>query len=397
MLVKILTFIRGYVTILLNGHFIERFINICTNKNIYLWNIVKKGKNSANMKVSFAGFKMLRPVARKTHTKVKIIKKHGLPYIVHKYRKRHFFIAGILASILFILVMSQFVWSIEITGNEAVDTVVIENTLKNIGLKVGAFKGRLDPLDLKNMALLELNDLSWLWVDIKGSKATVHVQEKKKAPEIIPKDDPCDIIAIRDGVIKIVNAKSGQAVVKPGDTVTKGQVLISGIIQSEKVGIRHAHSTGEVYARTWYERAVTIPLTKEIREPTGRKKYRHSINYFGKYINFFINSGIGYDNYDKISRETPIYTKGNKKIIWKTDIYSEVLVSNSEITEDEATLKAKEELTASIMENVTEGAQLIAQDFVYNKNEDGTITAHLTMEFTEQIGITAPLGAGNLN
>ena len=46
MFVKILLkYILGYVRISVEGYYIERFINICTNNKIMIWNI-KKDKNA---------------------------------------------------------------------------------------------------------------------------------------------------------------------------------------------------------------------------------------------------------------------------------------------------------------------------------------------------------------
>lgn len=39
MLTRILCFLRGYVQVIVKSHFIERFINICIRRDIYLWDI----------------------------------------------------------------------------------------------------------------------------------------------------------------------------------------------------------------------------------------------------------------------------------------------------------------------------------------------------------------------
>lgn len=391
MLVRLFNFFRGYVSLLLHGYFIERFINICTHRNIYMWDICKTAPTDAKMKMSINAFRQIRPIARKTRTRVRIQKKHGLPILMHRYRKRYFFFAGLILFAAFILLMSQFIWSIEVFGNERIPSQQILMTLEQLGLKDGAFKHNIDVVDLKNNALLQLDGLSWIWVDIKGSKAFVSVKEKTPPPAMVPKDVPCDIVATKPGVVKVVNAKTGKAAVQPGETVQKGQLLVSGLVTSEKpeVAPRYEHATGEVYARTWYEKKAKYPSNREIKTPTGKKKKKHSIKVFGKKINFYLSDNISYENYDKITYETE-WQLGHENYIgitWVTDVYTEYRITSEPVSVEENLKTAQQELEAQILEEVGDGAQEIARQFDHTVAEDGTVHAALTIEFTEQIGI----------
>lgn len=166
--------------------------------------------------------------------------------VLHRYKKRYFFFAGLALAVCFVLVMSQFVWSIEVVGNETVSTAEILQVLDGLGLHKGTFRGSVDARDLKNNALLQLDQLSWLWVDIKGSRATVSVSEKRAAPEILDQSSPCDIVASKAGVIKNFNATAGKSAVEVGQTVLEGQLLISGVVTSdlmpESTPARYTHA-----------------------------------------------------------------------------------------------------------------------------------------------------------
>lgn len=390
MLVRLLNFFRGYVSVLVRGHFIERFINVCIHRDIYLWDIKRKNNAEAGMKMSLNGFRQLRPIAKKTHTRVHIQKKYGLPILLHRYRKRYFFFGGLVVCMLFVFIMSQFVWSIEVTGNERVPTQQILMTLEQLGFKEGSYRGGVDVVDLKNNVLFQMDSLSWIWVDIRGSKAYVSVKEKTPAPTIVPKDQPCDIVARKAGVIKTVNAKSGKSAVAPGETVQEGQILVSGLVTSEKpeVPARYEHATGEVFARTWYEKGAEYSPTREVRTPTGAVKKQHRIKIFGKTINFYGNSSIPYENYDKITYDSDWHIgKDNYLgITWQTDVYSECDVTYEPVSLEENLAKAEEELGAQILQEVGEGAQEVARQLSHQEAADGTVSVRLTMEFTEQIG-----------
>lgn len=387
MLVRILNFFRGYVHVLVSGYFIERFLNICIRRNIYLWDIKKKSPNEAAMKMTLRGFKSVRPVARKTHTRVHIVKKKGFPILMHRYRKRYFFFGGILLMICFLLIMSQFVWSINVVGNERVSTQIILDTLKDLGFYQGCYKGSYDVVDLKNQALLRLDELSWLWVDVRGSRATVNVKEKSPAPEILDQSTPCDIVAKKAGVIKSFNATAGLEVVNVGDTVQQGQVLISGVITSERVPARYTHATGEVFARTWYEESGEYSTRHEIKTYTTRQHNKHSISLFGIPINFYINSSIPYEYYDTIESEQRLSLFGlDLGITLHTKSYQEYTLTYEDISEEKMLSQAEEELKAAILARTDENAPVMASNLTHEKTESGAYKVTLTMEFTEQIG-----------
>jgi len=388
MLVRILTFFRGYVSLIVQGHFIERFINVCTRRNIYLWDIKKTEPARARMKMSLRGFRMVRPIAHKTHTHVRIQKRHGFPIIMRRYRKRRFFVAGLVLVVVLTIVMSQFVWTIELVGNENVPAEEILMTLEEFGLKEGAFRGSLDQDALKNKALYRMDTLSWLWVELKGCKAIVRVKEKTPAPYMVPRDEPCDIIAAKTAVIKVVNAKTGYAAVLPGETVEQGQLLISGTIESELSPTRYVHSTGEVLARTWYEKTAEYPPVRSFRVPSDNQIQRHSLKLFGLNIDLFSGGGSPYEDYEVSTSKNELSVGEHfLGIAWQSDTYREYIFTPGYVSLAQNLALAELELYAQIARELEPGAQIAAKSLKYTTAEDGAITVTLTMEFVEQIGV----------
>ena len=86
------SYLNGYVNIYVEGYFIERFINMCRLQKIYLWNIVKKNDIYLTVNIGIKDFKKIRKTAKKTKCKVGINRKKGLPFFLHRYKKRKFFL-----------------------------------------------------------------------------------------------------------------------------------------------------------------------------------------------------------------------------------------------------------------------------------------------------------------
>lgn len=103
---NILKFIKGYVVIRLGGYAPERFLNLCSHHHIILWGMRSVG-TEYEMCVSIGGFRRLRPLVRKTRTKVVILERHGLPFILHRYRNRKLFAAGAVAGAVLLYVIDR--------------------------------------------------------------------------------------------------------------------------------------------------------------------------------------------------------------------------------------------------------------------------------------------------
>ena len=98
MLVRLLKYLQGYVKIKVEGYSPERLLNLCNAHRILLWG-VENQEFVYEMYVSIKNYKRMRPLARKTGTKIILLEKHGLPFFLHKFRKRKMFFAGILICI----------------------------------------------------------------------------------------------------------------------------------------------------------------------------------------------------------------------------------------------------------------------------------------------------------
>lgn len=98
----------------------------------------------------------------------------------------------------------------------------------------------------------------------------VLLAERQRPPHLYADGEIANVVAARDGLVTRIQALDGQAQVMAGSTVTAGQVLISGVVDSDQRGYRLLRGMGQVWARTWYELSVSVPLTvQEKGQETG--------------------------------------------------------------------------------------------------------------------------------
>ena len=349
----LMAYILGYVTIEVEGYFIERFMNLCNSQKIFLWNLKRSRTTIMRVNVSISDFKKLKSIARKTKCRVKICDKEGIPFFFHRYKKRKIFLLLFLLVMIGIGALSNFIWNIEITGTDKIDKKEIEQLLSENNLKIGSCKIGLSTNEIIDQIRLKRDDIAWVGIEISGTNAVVKIVEADLKPEIIPEEEYCNIVATKDGMIVKVSAQNGTPVVTEGDIVAKGSVLIGGWLEGKYTGTRYVHANGEVQAKVWYSEKVKIPLNQVKKEFTGNEENKYSV----KINNFQINLSkrvSKFENYDTIEENKKIRLFSNfylpieiQKITYqeyKNEEVSYSLEEAKQMAENEAMQKLNEQI-----------------------------------------------------
>ena len=388
LILRLWNYMRGYVIIKIEGLSLEKFINACVQKGIYLWEIKRINYTTMEAKVGIKGFKILKKLSRKCGCRVYISKKNGYPFWAHKVKKRKMLLMGAFFSCLLLMIASSFIYSINIVGNDRVSSEEIISALEDVGLKAGANKYFVDLRDIENRLLIELHDLAWVGIELKGVYAKVEVVEKVPVPEKVEKDIPCDVVSTKNGVIEKVIARNGDAVVKKGDIVSKDDLLITGIIKRENMpNILYVHSYGEVYAKTYYETTKSMSSIETKQEKTGNQHKKYMI----KIGSMELSIGGG-----QIPFTTYITEKSIKSpFFWRNkDFPVEVIVEEYfEVNETQINLNIDEVKKAIHSEAVIElGNEIPADGEILNSNidfyqADDIIYGNMIIEVLENIAL----------
>ena len=383
---KMINYIYGYVRIVVEGYYIERFINICRNRNYMMWNIKKSNDVQLALNVEIKNFKEICKIAKKTQCKVKIKAKRGLPFLLNKYKKRKLFALFLIVIVAIIFFSSHFVWNIEIIEENGLEIENIMEDIQEAGLTIGKSKKDIDTKEIINKVRLERDDIAWMGIELKGTNAIVRLVKADEKPEIVDEDEYCNIVSDKNGVITKINAQDGTANVKVGDTVSVGDVLINGWMEGKYTGIRYVHAKGEIEARVWYTMKKTFPYTTTEKQYTGNVETNYGI----KMKNFKINFPKGVSKfkfYDTIETENKIRLFSNFYLP-----ISVVKTTYQQYEEIKKTYSVEEIKAIGIQEIEKElESQIENKENIVNKNintyeNENSMDIYITYEVLETIG-----------
>lgn len=390
-------FLRGSVEVEVTGAFPERFLNLCGQEGIGFWDLELPDEHTLRLRVSARNAARLEGLARRVMCEVTVRKRSGVPFFLVRFRRRYALLVGLALCLCVVGVLSQFILTVDVQGNETVPTAAILEELKRLGVKPGAYGPGLNETQICNDALLNLTDLSWISVNLHGTRAEVLVREKSPKPEIVDESVPAHVVADASGIIIQQQVRAGQAMFEEGATVVEGEVLISGVVDLKEpqysdidLGTLTVHAAGEVYARTWRTLSAVIPLEAEVKEYTGQESSAWSLTIFGHRLQILKNGGISYSRYDKITQYHTLTLPGGREMPLTLTRES---VREYGVRTVELDAQAAEELLRQRLEARLNGlmqsreGEIVSTDFIAVR-QDGLLTVTLMAECVEQIGET---------
>ncbi len=254
---------------------------------------------SLELKIKASSKEKFKSVFEDNGIEAEFSKNLGIGAYIARYRHRFGMFFGIFILFLCTYLSSLFVWRIDIEGNADISDEQILDTLEQSGFSLGSFIPTIDYDELHNRFLLNSEDISWISVNIKGNVATVLVKERLVENDS-PKNTYTNVVASSDAQILLIHLYDGKKTVSIGDVVKKGDVLISGVIDSQSQGVRYVHADGVVKGYVNKSISVKIPLNSTQKVYTGRAHTEKSLKIFSKSINFSPKYRNSYNIYDKI-------------------------------------------------------------------------------------------------
>lgn len=383
--------LTGIVQAEVRGAQPTRFLNACTDVGLQFKKAEPVDDFSIRLTLRRKDVQRAGDLAVRSQCSLAILQERGAPLLLHRVKKRYLLLAGMLLVCLSLFWSFLHVWELEVVGNTRASTAEIMTALEKAGVGIGSFWPSFSNEQIKTRVLQEVPELSWIAVNVSGSRAVASVRERVEAPELYDEKVKTEIIAEKAGIVTQVQALQGSATVKAGQTVLLGEVLVSGEMQSsfEKAPVRSVHAKAQVYARTWYTLTACAPLEYAVKEYTGREKTGIALEIGKQRINFLNvadNSGNPDIKYDKLSKDYKLAIEGVFATPLALTLEKRQAYTLRTVEADAAQLNAglEAQLMQRLQRAIGEDGGIKSQDYSASR-QDGMLYVTLRAECVEDI------------
>lgn len=382
-MLQFIQYLKGYVCIRVWGYSPERFMNLCSNHDIFLWDIRNCG-DYYTMCITVRGFKRLKTIVKKTGTRVAIQKRCGLPFFVPKIKRRKIFLLGLIGSFVFWMWMSTFIWAIDLTGNYTISNDVFMDFLKEDNVYVGMKIKDVDIEGLEKKIRQDFNIVTWTSARIDGTRLSVQIKEnevdigspdkEKQTEDIVPDNDyGSDLVAENDGIIVNMVTRRGVPQFALGAQVKKGDVLVAGSVPvyNEDATVKkyqYYEADADVYISRTLNSKEELPLTYEEKVYTGEDKKEYFIAVLEKEMVFRIGK-VKYEKYDKVtdSKQVKLLDDFYLPVHFGSSINREYVLKDNTYTKEEVKTLFSEKLNKFVASLEEKGVQIIKKNVTISK------------------------------
>lgn len=288
-MVKLFRWLCGYVVFSFSKGYVEGFINSCYEQGVAVRDIRREDRGLVG-ECSPRAYLRLHRIARRNGGVLSVVSKRGPLFYFLGLRNRPGLLVGGLCFVLIVSFFSGFVWNIDVVGNDEITDSQIISFLQENDFAVGTYWRSADKSQLENLIMASFDKCAWVHINRDGTTAVVEVNETVDSPSVVETGTITNLKATKDGVIVSATVYDGWQVAKVGDSVVQGDLLISGVYESEQ-GKRNvfSHARGEYIAQVSEDFELVVNRQQSVRKYEETKKYR-TLCFFGARIPLYIGS-----------------------------------------------------------------------------------------------------------
>ena len=253
----------------LTGLNLERFMNTLQKEGVPLLSARRADRRTLECACYLRDLPRVRQLAGEKGWRVTRERPAQLAAVLGALRRRPGALVGAALALAAALVLSQFVWRVEINGAGPY-RADIAAYLEEAGYVPGARRDALDASALERNLTLRYPEVAWFHAYVSNVTLVVDVTRGVPMPEL-PSAQPGDVVALRDGIVDSVRVYAGTAAVQAGDAVRAGQVLIRGEERGADGATVPVAARGAVTARCWLTHTVEMSMLEIHSEETGRE------------------------------------------------------------------------------------------------------------------------------
>jgi similar to stage IV sporulation protein len=362
----------NYIVVSVFGSYNNEFVNELVKNNIKVYDI--KNRNGViYLNTSPYFYKKIARIARGCGVRTRVEERHGAYFKLRRYKKRYGIVFGAISYLGIIVLMSNFVWDITVHGNSDVSAPQIMEVMEKHGIQAGVGIHAYDPEKAELALVLELDRLAWVNIERHGSRIHVNVSERLENEEnMIPVTTPCNVVAVKTGVIVGTEVYRGRLLVEPGSGVSRGDVIVSGVVEDGAGNVLLSHASAKIIAECEEITEFFVPFTSLERKNNGKKSENNFIVFLGYGFPLFIIDSKPEHAVFSEEMRAPTFFGLRLPLRLKTEIYAHYDYVEVTIGQARALEKLKKQIEL-YRQNFYGDSEIITFEEKYFMQEDGIL------------------------
>jgi len=247
-----------HVTVCIEGINLEKLLRTAADSGIVIRSLRRKDTRAMQLRVRADQLKQLQSLCEQSGWDCSIVNTGRFIRFLYLLRTRPVLIPSFLLAVLLVMLSSQMILRIEITG-AGKSTAQVRRVLADEAVQPGRMKRFVSLDNLRAQLAYRLPDLAYAGAYYAGSTLVIDCRGAVDG-EKLALDGSGDIVAAQSGIVSRIWASSGTPLVQPGQAVHKGQVLIAGFERSEKGMQIPVQAQGSVLAKVYVSGEAKVSL-----------------------------------------------------------------------------------------------------------------------------------------
>lgn len=387
--------LSGMLTVEITSADPEKTLDALVQSGIPLTHVEQKQALTFQILIRRRDYRRLSGILRRRGAKGKVMQSAGLYWTVKALVHRPVLLGLLILLLLSSLYLPGRIFFVSVEGNTAVPARLILSAAEDCGIRFGASRKLVRSEKVKNALLWAVPQLQWAGINTSGCTAVISVRERVQEELPVETGFVSNLMADRDGYVLSATVTGGTARVQPGETVVKGQLLISGYTDCG-ICIRASRAQGEILAQTNRKLKAVMPETYFAVEEKGTVKSQISLLIGKKRINLWKDSRISNAGCGRMYQEYFVSLPGGFRlpVAICVDQYRFRELQEASVSREEAQSKLQQFSESYLRRQMIAGEILQKQELLSNLKGTYFLDSQyicremIGQEQREQIGVT---------
>lgn len=379
---KMSAYIMGSVNFCAEGGMYEKLINIMLENKIPVSKI-RATPTGFSAKVPSRYYKGLHRYARACKCRLYIKKKTGAFFSLYSLRRRYGILAGAVCFFILTLLMPRLVWTVDYYDIPSLEQNALGKHMYAAGIYPGMLQDNEKIISAQQQVLIAAPEYSWLAFNFVRGKIVAEAEAAVPKPHIID-NSPTYIIAGETGIIKEIQVYEGTGLKTAGQSVAKGELLVTGAQQSGLM-ITNTRSRAKIIAYVEKSYTTCVSLRYTAVAPTGKISEYKTLEFMGLSLPLYASAE---QNANDIVNEyyTPLEINGFAlPATVKVLQVAECAEKKINLTERQAKIYAEAALEKALYSDLTD-VKVITKNIDYTL-DNGVLTATMHITATADIAV----------